>query len=736
MILSACGGGSSSDSTKSSSSGSAAHAVVMHAHVSGLTAGTQLSLVNSAGELLKVSAEGSYTFTQPVAITPGIEPKAILAAQSDDRICSPSNGSGRVFGTDNFNSNIVCADKDHSYTIGGHVNGLDHHRHHTDLVISNNDGTPLRLDHDGHFRFPHRIARNGSYKVVVDRQPSGKVCSIANGAGSGVVRDVTNIDIDCSEAVYALGGKVSGLLPGQVVSITDGSNPVPLVLSANGRYTFPIGVAFQASFNVTVSAQPSGGVCTVINGSGHNVHADVTDVDVICTPEQYFVSGTVTGLAPGEQVTLQNNGANDLTLTANQNFTFSTPIASGASYLVSVGTQPFPETCTVINGSGSKVNAPITNVQVNCAAGAYTVLGSFGNGAVSVGTTVGGNLVQARDGNFYGISVTGGAYGSGAIYQLTPTGNITVIYSLASGYQPYFAGLIIGSDGYLYGTTEYGGTGNCGTVFKVSTAGSYTLLHQFTGSTTDGCNPQGGLLLALDGNLYGTASNAGKYSKGAVFKIASDGSNEALVYSFGATPSDGFSPMYGSLIQANDGNLYGVTPSGGTYGVGTVFKLTTAGVETVLHNFGDYLPGDGFLPWSSLSIGPDGKLYGTTFNGGIFFGFSGQGTVFSIGTDGSNYAVIHEFASGASDGAQPLGANLLLGPDGNFYSTTSTGGTANGGVLYQLTTSGLVTVLYEFQGGLNDGIFPESGVTIGIDGHLYGVTSQGGTNSVGVMYRY
>ena len=738
ILLSGCGASPDTASAKTSSSAVSAPPVAMHANVTGLTAGTPLTLSSTAGEELRISGSGRYAFSVPVATTAGAEPRILFDSHPEGHTCSQANGSGRVFGTNNHDTNIVCSDKDHSYTIGGRVHDLaqHHHRHHHDLVISDNGGPPLELDHDGEFRFPGRVARNASYRVVVDKQSEGEVCSISNGSGSGVTRNVTNIEIRCSEETLTLGGAISGLPAGDAVSITDGSNLTPLILTANGNYTFPVGVAYRGSYNVTVATQPASGICTVQNGQGHDVKFNVTNVNVICTADHYTVSGSVTGLAAGEQVTLKNNGANDLTVAANQNFTFSIPVAAHSSYHVTIGTQPFPESCVVTNGTGSNVTAGVSNVQVNCAAGAYSVLASFGAGSNSPGITVGGNLVQAQDGNFYGLSITGGTYGSGAIYQVTATGNVNVIYSLASGYQPYFSGLIQGNDGYLYGTTEYGGPGNCGTVFRVSTSGAFTALHQFTGSSGDGCNPQSGLLLASDGKLYGTTSNGGTYSNGTVFKVATDGSTENLVYSFGATPSDGVNPMYSSLIQAGDGNLYGVTPSGGTSGIGTVFKLTLVGVETILHNFGDFLPGDGFLPWSGLTVGPDGKLYGTTFNGGIFFGTMGQGTVFSLNTDGTNYTLIHEFASGANDGAQPLGTSLLLGPDGNFYSTTSTGGIANGGVLYRITTGGAVTVMYEFQGGANDGIFPESGVTLGTDGHLYGVTSQGGANSNGVVYRF
>lgn len=182
-------------------------------------------------------------------------------------------------------------------------------------------------------------------------------------------------------------------------------------------------------------------------------------------------------------------------------------------------------------------------------------------------------LVQGPDGNFYGTAAYGGntacsigpAVGCGTVFKLTPSGRLTTLYAFCAqpncndGANPY-AGLVLATDGNFYGTTYYGGgqacndgaCSGCGTVFKITPGGTLTTLHVFEG--TDGNGPRGALVQAVNGNLYGTTSG-GSQTNGTVFKITSEGTLETL-HAFGLT--DGADPGAG-LIQATDGNLYGAT---------------------------------------------------------------------------------------------------------------------------------------------------------------------------------
>jgi uncharacterized repeat protein (TIGR03803 family) len=756
ITLSGCGGSSGSGTTNGASSGTAAPAVAMHANVTGLTAGTQLSLVNSAGEVLKVSTEVSKAFTQPVAATPGIEPRVMLASQPDDRVCSPANGTGRVFGTDTYNANFVCADTQHSYTIGGFIYGLEHHEHHHRLVISDNGDNPLTLDRDGEFRFPERVAHDGSYRVVVSEQPVGRVCSIANGAGSGVIRDVRSVDIICSEEALTLGGAVSGLVAGQVVSITDGTNATPLVLSADAKYAFPIGVARRGSYNVTIASQPTGGVCTVTNGRGTNVKANVTNVNVICTADQYTVGGTVTGLAVGEQVTLQNNGGNDLTVSDNQAFTFGTPVSYGSAYSVTIVTQPLNQTCAVQNGTGLDVQANVSNVTIDCksAAQQFTMLYAFGtNGSGLDGRQPQAGLIQGADGNFYGTTNNGGPDAinslfaiAGTVFRITPSGAESILYSFGfagstDGALPQ-GSLVLGNDGNFYGTTQNGGTfslyGGTGTVFKLTPGGVETQLYSFPNNPNQdqGIYPVAALILGSDGNFYGTAAEGGQFCdsngcSGVVFKMTPSGSLAAL-YAFGTNTginggaNDGAGPS-GALLQSLDGNFYGTTIVGGQFNNGTIFKITPAGIETVLYSFGAAGTTDGNSPRSNLIKDKAGNMYGTTFSGGV----SNQGTVFRISPNGT-VSILYSFTGSSNDGAQPNGG-LLLASDGNLYGLTNIGGVNNSGTIYQLSTTGTEKVIHSFSG--SDGSFPVGQLIQASDGNIYGVTSYGGLFGYGTVFR-
>ncbi len=213
-----------------------------------------------------------------------------------------------------------------------------------------------------------------------------------------------------------------------------------------------------------------------------------------------------------------------------------------------------------------------------------TTLYSFGG---SDGSGPWAGLIQATDGNFYGTTTQGGAYGDGTVFKITPSGALTTLHSFAGsdGSSPY-AGLIQGTDGNFYGTTYYGGAATwcygyagCGTIFRITPSGTLTTLHSFDGG--DGAWPQAGLLQANDGNFYGTALTGGATTFcygypgcGTIFKITPSGTLTTL-YSFQG--SEGAIPI-GGLIQASDGKFYGTTEGGGDTvdcqgGCGTIFRL-------------------------------------------------------------------------------------------------------------------------------------------------------------------
>jgi uncharacterized repeat protein (TIGR03803 family) len=246
----------------------------------------------------------------------------------------------------------------------------------------------------------------------------------------------------------------------------------------------------------------------------------------------------------------------------------------------------------------------------------------------------------------------------------TLTGTETTVYSFNSGTEGQKPiGMVQSSDGNFYGVTKQGGASGNGTVFKITSAGVESVLHSFAGGTTDGGQPQAGLLQASDGNFYGTTNQGGATGNSTVFKITPTGVETAL-HSIVGSATDGSDPR-AALLQASDGNFYGTTNQGGLNGFVTVFMVTPAGVESVLLSF-NFNTGEGNGPRAALIQGSDGGFYGTTFNGG---GVGiGSGTVFKISTT-NGASVVYAFGGGV-DGSGPNSA-LIQGSDGNLYGTTS-----------------------------------------------------------------
>jgi uncharacterized repeat protein (TIGR03803 family) len=301
----------------------------------------------------------------------------------------------------------------------------------------------------------------------------------------------------------------------------------------------------------------------------------------------------------------------------------------------------------------------------------------------------------------------------------------------ADGGKP-LAGLVRDSSGNLYGTTERGGSpssqGGRGVVFKVDPSGSESVLHTFTGPP-DGKLPRAGLILDTSGNLYGTTIEGGPTYGGTVFKLDPSG-HETLLY--GWAPALGFPAA--DLIADAAGNLYGTAEYGGN-AHGSVFKIDTSGNYTDLFSF-DVT--NGYRPHSQLVRDSAGNLYGTTIDGGsVKCGtFESCGLVFEIDTNG-NEIILHNFAGG-TDGEYPY-AGVLRDGAGNLYGTTRAGGSAGGcsiiggcGVLFKLDSAGNETILFRFKG--KSGENPVGDLVRDSAGDFFGTTSRGGSLGLGTVF--
>jgi uncharacterized repeat protein (TIGR03803 family) len=295
------------------------------------------------------------------------------------------------------------------------------------------------------------------------------------------------------------------------------------------------------------------------------------------------------------------------------------------------------------------------------------------------------------------------------------------------GAYPY-SSLLLASDGNFYGTTYGGGTHNAGAVFKLTPGGSISTLYDFGGNSSDGNSPRAGLVQGGDGFFYGTTQSGGAHAGGTVFQLKADGTFKTL-YAFGASSGDGISPN-AALIQGRDGNLYGTTQGGGAKGGGTVYKITTGGTLTILYSFGVNST-DGVIPSVGLVEGNDGNFYGTTEQGGA----NGKGTLFRV-SPAEVLTTLYDFGASASDGATPK-AGLIQAADGNFYGTTEAGGSNGNGTVFEMIPGNApvtVNILHSFSGAAAEGALPRGGLYIGSDGRLYGTTQIGGAANLGTVY--
>ncbi|MGO8675720.1 MAG: choice-of-anchor tandem repeat GloVer-containing protein [Limisphaerales bacterium] len=311
----------------------------------------------------------------------------------------------------------------------------------------------------------------------------------------------------------------------------------------------------------------------------------------------------------------------------------------------------------------------------------------------------------------------------GTVFSVNADGtDFTILHSFSGGNDGAWpsAGLVL-SGNTLYGTTSLGGSSGCGTVFSVNTDGTdFQTLHTFGGYPSDGAYPSS--VLVLSGNtLYGTAGGCGALNNGTVFSVNIDGTGYTTLHDFNRA-TDGASPFAGLVLSG--GTLYGTTTSGGSSGNGTVFSVNIDGTGfTAVYSFTG--GSDGALPYAGLVLSGN-TLYGAAFNGGS----SGNGTVFSVNTDGTGFTTLHGF-SGGSDGANPAGGMVLSG--NTLYGTASAGGSWNLGTVFRVNTDGTnFTTVYSLNGG-TDGADPWGGLILSGD-TLYGTAAEGGSSGYGTVF--
>lgn len=383
----------------------------------------------------------------------------------------------------------------------------------------------------------------------------------------------------------------------------------------------------------------------------------------------------------------------------------------------------------------------------------FSVIHNFTGGIDGAYPSTG--LTMDAAGNLYGTAFSGGTSEKGAVFSLTNNGRgwmFHPLYSFSGGQDGAgpLARLVIGPDHALYGSTVAGGGGpcpgsggylGCGVVYKVTPPShvphsaiyswNSTILYRF--SSGDGAYPQGDLIFDRAGNIYGTTVVGGSANDGEIYRLTqSNGtwSKDTLYSAQGA--SDGKLPWGGVLLDAA-GNLYGSFSEAGPYGYGALYRLSPSGSgwnETTIHGF-SFQGDDGATPQGGFIQDADGNLYGTTVHDA-----TGGGTAFEMVRSGSNwsYNFLYGFYGGIDVGPYD---KLLMDAAGNLYGTTFGDGQYGYGSVFQLTRSSsgwTYTSLHDFTGG-SDGANPMCVLVMDSSGNLYGTASGGGASRVGVVFR-
>jgi uncharacterized repeat protein (TIGR03803 family) len=360
------------------------------------------------------------------------------------------------------------------------------------------------------------------------------------------------------------------------------------------------------------------------------------------------------------------------------------------------------------------------------------------------------DLARDNAGSLYGMTVTGGEFGGGTVFKMSTSSAgwvHEVLYNFSGGLdggQPY-GGVTLDAQGNLYGTAVIGGTGlaceeGCGVAFKLTNSGgSWTqeVIHNFQGGD-DGAGPGGPLSFDRAGNLYGMTPIGGTFGIGTVFQLKPQSNGQWLkstIHDF-TGGEDGGAASAGRLLIINR-SIFGVATVGGVHGVGTVFRITPtpegSWTFTTLYSFKG-IPDDGVFPYGGLVRDTTGNFYGTTYYGGE----TDNGVVYKLSQAGGtwNEEVLHHF-QGGTDGARSI-STLVFGANGSLFGTTVEGGAScNCGTIFELAPNGggdwEESVRYRFT-GTPDGALPYAGLVADPAGNLYGTTAYGGADNDGTIY--
>jgi uncharacterized repeat protein (TIGR03803 family) len=535
--------------------------------ISGLT-GTGLVLADNGADRVTAAA-GATSFVFSGTVASGGAYAVSVATQPVGQTCTVGSGSGMA----NANvTTVVVTCVTNTFSLGGTITGLASAASVTLIDNTSSNSVTIPGSGSGVFSFPQPVPYNGSYHVSVGMQPPAQTCTVSNGSGSAVVSAISNVSVACAAATEKLLHSFAG---------RDGSGISWLVLGSDGNLYGTTAEGGTASFNPagTVFKVTPDGTVTVLYSFLGGPDGGQPAGPLIEGLDGNFYGVTSIGGGPGLGPGGKGYGTVfKITPSGVETVLYAFQNGSDGGNPSGALVQDPDGNLYGLAGSGGISNYG-TLFKVT-PSGVETPLYTF-QGA-SDGASPGPGLVLGSDGNFYGTTASAGASSCGTssycgtVFKVTPAGVETTLHEFAGGQDGNDSDsqLIQGRDGNFYGTTEGGGSGNWGTVFKITPDGVESVLYAFDKGASGGL-PGTPLIQGSDGNFYGTTTVGGAYGLGTLFKITPSGVLTTL-YSFqgnltGLTPSNGIYP--GSLVVGSDGTFYGTTSGGGAIGAGTIFKF-------------------------------------------------------------------------------------------------------------------------------------------------------------------
>ncbi len=606
------------------SSGSGGSVDTVSGSVSGLASGASLLLELNQASTVTVTSSGSFTF--PTGVSPNGTYSVTVATQPQGEVCTVANGRGTGTTSNVTNVEVTCTTV--TFTLSGTLTGL---AAGSQVVLENHGADALTLTADGSFGFSTPVTFDGTYAVTVATEPVDAICTVQHGTGAGVTADVTSIAVTCSTVAFTLSGTLSGLASGMQVTLENNSAD-PLTLSANGPFTFSTPVAKLGAYNVTVNPQPAGQTCSVTNGQGTQVTRNVSNITVSCSINTYTVGGSVAGLAAGQQVTLEDNGGDSLTVTGNGPFVFATSLTYGSAYTATVGTQPTGGLiCLVSNGAASSISADVTNVGINCVPNtvSFTTPGSY-TWTVPAGLTSISVVATGGGGGGGGLSGPNAGQVGGAGAVVTSTLSVTPGQVL---------NLVVGGGGGAGANGPSNGNG-----FSLGAGGGGG------GSSSVDASTDVATLAAYPEIIAGGGGGGGSYLGGA-------GGNAGGA---GGAGGNGGDADFGQPATGGGGGSGG---TGGAAGTNCDGQSCNAGSN-----------GDGGA--GGVGGSNDGSIPGGSAGSGAGTGTGGSGTSYVNGAGGGGYG-----GGGGGGISAGGGAGGSTGPAGTTYAPANNGGgsATNGG---------------------------------------------------------